>query len=187
MRAAQRHTHSLLQVCCASFCPTNSNLLALGTAACQTRLYDMRRLNAPLGRALSTRAVSYVRFFRKHLFASIVNSSLHMYDVHALSTGASTPLVREFKGHLNERNFVGMAVSSEGYIFTGTEANEVVMYHESVPSVLIRQPVTGLDARASVVGKAVEKPMVSCVTVSKSGKYVVAGGAIGWVNVMQVV
>ncbi len=35
-----------------------------------------------------------------------------------------------YRGHLNERNFVGLSVSSEGYVACGSEDNSVVCYHQ---------------------------------------------------------
>lgn len=37
--------------------------------------------------------------------------------------------VRTFKGHTNEKNFVGLTVNSE-YIACGSESNEVYVYHK---------------------------------------------------------
>lgn len=37
--------------------------------------------------------------------------------------------VRTFKGHTNEKNFVGLTVNSE-YIACGSETNEVFVYHK---------------------------------------------------------
>lgn len=39
------------------------------------------------------------------------------------------PKVRTFKGHTNEKNFVGLTVNSE-YIACGSETNEVFVYHK---------------------------------------------------------
>lgn len=173
-----------LQVCCAAFCPSNANLLAIGTASCQARLYDVRRTDAPLATAQASRAVSYVRFHRGHLFASVVNSSILQFDV----TSPTLPLVREFRGHVNDRNFVGMAVSGEGYLCSGTERNTVAVYHENVPRMLMEQPISALDgaaaAQADKPAKA-DQPVVSCVTVSHSAQHIVAGNTTGWVNVMR--
>ncbi|RYR00147.1 hypothetical protein Ahy_B07g088230 isoform B [Arachis hypogaea] len=44
--------------------------------------------------------------------------------------------VRTFKGHANEKNFVGLTVNSE-YIACGSETNEVFVYHKE-----ISKPVT---------------------------------------------
>lgn len=37
--------------------------------------------------------------------------------------------VRTFKGHTNEKNFVGLTVNGE-YIACGSETNEVFVYHK---------------------------------------------------------
>lgn len=37
--------------------------------------------------------------------------------------------VRTFKGHTNEKNFVGLTVNSE-YIACGSETNDVFVYHK---------------------------------------------------------
>lgn len=39
------------------------------------------------------------------------------------------PQVRTFRGHTNEKNFVGLTVNSE-YIACGSETNEVFVYHK---------------------------------------------------------
>ncbi|MBA0590203.1 hypothetical protein Gorai_018918, partial [Gossypium raimondii] len=44
--------------------------------------------------------------------------------------------LRTFKGHTNEKNFVGLTVNSE-YIACGSETNEVYVYHKE-----ISKPVT---------------------------------------------
>lgn len=38
-----------------------------------------------------------------------------------------------YAGHTNERNFVGLSVTDDGYIATGSEDNSVVAYHASLP------------------------------------------------------
>ncbi len=40
---------------------------------------------------------------------------------------------RVLRGHVNEKNFVGLSVSPEGYIACGSETNQVFAYHSSMP------------------------------------------------------
>ncbi|CDP05924.1 unnamed protein product [Coffea canephora] len=40
--------------------------------------------------------------------------------------------LQSFTGHLNVKNFVGLSVS-DGYIATGSETNEVFVYHKALP------------------------------------------------------
>lgn len=177
-------------MCSAVFHPQNANLLALGTANAALKLYDVRRLDAPLGTASAPRAVSYVRFMGDHVVAAAVDSVICMYNTAAVARGAETggglvEPVREFRGHLNQRHFVGLACSPEGYIFTGSENNSVCMYHRSVPTALAEQPVLTQDAMGGGLIHGAERPIVNCLTVDKGLKYVVSGGTTGWVNVMR--
>lgn len=174
----------LLQVCSAVFNPTDANLLAVGTS-CFARLYDIRRLDTPLGSVTAPKAVSYVRFMGKHLVAASVDSVLCMYDTERMASAAGASAlqpVRKFCGHLNSRNFVGLACSQQGYMFTGSENNSVVMYHRSVPAPVAEQPVVDTDD----MGGGAAKATVSCVAVTKALDCVVTGGTTGWVNVMKV-
>lgn len=174
-------------MCSAVFCPNNSNLLALGTASCQAQLYDIRRASAPLAAVRAPRAVSYVRIANKRLYASVVNSTVQMYNLSALADGLTPPPACEFKGHLNERNFVGLAVNSEGYVFSGSETNEVAMYHNSVPALLQTKALATADEAAPAEAQAPERPIVSCVTATQGGDVLVAAGTTGWVHVLRLV
>ena len=116
-----------------------------------------------------------------------MNSSIQQYNLQGLCNGSSASPVREHKGHLNERNFVGMAVNSAGYVFTGSETNEVVMYHSSAPGALVKREIKGTDVLAGMDGKGGEQPIASCVAVGQAGDVVVAGGTTGWVNAMRLV
>lgn len=175
-----------MQVCSAVFHPQNSNLLALGTANAALKLYDVRRLDAPLGTAAAPRAVSYVRFMGDHVVAAAVNSVICMYNTAAVARGGEdVGPVREFRGHLNQRHFVGLACNPDGYIFTGSENNTVCMYHRSVATALAEQPVVAQDAMGIGLVNGSERPIVNCLTVDKGLNYVVSGGTTGWVNVMK--
>lgn len=176
-----------MQVCSAVFCPDNSNLLALGTASCQAQVYDVRRTTAPLAAVRAPRAVSYVRIVGSRLYASVVNSTVQMYDLAALSDGLTPAPIAEFKGHLNERNFVGLAVNQDGYVFSGSETNEVAMYHNSAPALLNSKALATADDTIGGDGPAPERPIVSCVTATRGGDVLVAAGTTGWVHVLQLV
>lgn len=174
----------VLQVCSASFCPTDANLLAVASG-CFARLYDIRRLDTPLGSVTAPKAASYVRFMGKNLVAASVDSVLCMYDTEEVARATevnSVQPVREFRGHINARNFVGLACSQAGYIFTGSENNSVVMYHRSVSAPVAQQTVVNTDALGLSGGP---EAIVSCVAVTAAMDHVVAGGTTGWVNVMK--
>lgn len=45
--------------------------------------------------------------------------------------------VRTFKGHINEKNFVGLTVNDE-YIACGSETNDVFVYHKVSQCLLLQ-------------------------------------------------
>eukprot|EP00775_Hariotina_reticulata_P011180 gene11180-11330_t len=97
-------------VCGVDFCDWNENLLGLAAADHRVHLYDLRRLATPL-LTLSghRRAVSYAKFFGPG----------------QLPTGAQPRKL--FKGHKNEKNFVGLAVlPSAGLMAVGSESRSTL-------------------------------------------------------------
>lgn len=60
-------------------------------------------------------------------------NSLHSFFFTSLMLSSLHPnfQVRTYRGHVNERNFIGLSVNSE-YIACGSETNEVVVYHKVI-------------------------------------------------------
>ncbi|KAG5232018.1 hypothetical protein OIU76_005150 [Salix suchowensis] len=119
-------------ICCVKYNPGSSNHIAVGSADHHIHYYDLRNVSHPLYVFSGHRkAVSYVKFLSNSELASAsTDSTLRLWDVKE-----NLP-VRTFRGHTNEKNFVGLSVSSE-YIACGSETNEVVVYHKE-----ISKPVT---------------------------------------------
>lgn len=124
-------------VCSVQFSPENSHQIALGAANHRVYLYDLRRTAVPLmSVAGHERAVSYVRFLSGGQLASAsTDSTLKLWDTRhtAGQTGALPANVQTFRGHRNERNFVGLSASSQGYLACGSEDHNVFVYHRSLP------------------------------------------------------
>ncbi|GLT54646.1 hypothetical protein SLA2020_278280 [Shorea laevis] len=101
--------------------PGSSNYIAVGSADHQIHYYDLRNISQPVHVFSGHRkAVSYVKFLSNNELASAsTDSTLRLWDVKE-----NTP-VRTFRGHTNEKNFVGLSVNSE-YIACGSETNEVL-------------------------------------------------------------
>jgi protein suppressor of PHYA-105 1 len=58
-----------------------------------------------------------------------------------------------FRGHANEKNFVGLAVSPSGYIACGSENNRLHLYHHALPlTVATHQFGGGCTAPPTVSG-----------------------------------
>lgn len=119
-------------ICCVKYNPGSSNYIAVGSADHQIHYYDLRNVTHPLYVFSGHRkTVSYVKFLSNSELASAsTDSTLRLWDVKE-----NLP-VRTFRGHTNEKNFVGLSVSSE-YIACGSETNEVFVYHKE-----ISKPVT---------------------------------------------
>jgi protein suppressor of PHYA-105 1 len=166
-------------VCSVQFSPESPHLLACGCANYRTYLYDLRKTAQAL--ACTTghrRAVSYVRWLGgEQLVTASTDNTLKLWSVPALAaagtmlsaagggegaaSAASAACITTYAGHLNQRNFIGLAVlpgspgdnssaglgcgvarSSSGgggvrplggYIVCGSETNDVYAYHTSMP------------------------------------------------------
>ncbi|KAI3440906.1 uncharacterized protein J3R85_002937 [Psidium guajava] len=114
-------------ICCVKYNPGSSNFIAVGSADHHIHYYDLRNISQPLHVFMGHRkAVSYVKFLSNNELASAsTDSTLRLWDVKE-----NLP-VRTFKGHTNEKNFVGLTVNSE-YIACGSETNEVYVYHKEI-------------------------------------------------------
>ncbi|PRQ18821.1 putative transcription factor WD40-like family [Rosa chinensis] len=119
-------------ICCVKYNPGSSNCIAVGSADHHIHYYDLRNVSQPLHVFTGHRkAVSYVKFLSNYELASAsTDSTLRLWNV------KDNIPVRTFKGHTNEKNFVGLTVNSE-YIACGSETNEVFVYHKE-----ISKPVT---------------------------------------------
>ncbi|CAK9184082.1 unnamed protein product [Ilex paraguariensis] len=119
-------------ICCVKYNPGSSVHVAVGSADHHIHYYDLRNTSQPLHVFSGHRkTVSYVKFLSNNELASAsTDSTLRLWDVKE-----NLP-VRTFRGHTNEKNFVGLTVTSE-FIACGSETNEVFVYHKAIP-----KPVT---------------------------------------------
>lgn len=125
-------------VCSARFSPIDSNVIAVGAADHRVFLFDLRKPSIPiLNEKRHTKAVSYVRFSgTDRLISASTDSSLRSWNI----TPKSDQIV--FKGHVNEKNFVGLSIdSSEGLIATGSEDNSVYIYDGILNSPVLKCPM----------------------------------------------
>lgn len=114
-------------ICCVKYNPGSSIYVAVGSADHHIHYFDLRNPSAPLHVFKGHRkAVSYVKFLSTNELASAsTDSTLRLWDV------KENCQVRTFKGHTNEKNFVGLTVNNE-YIACGSETNEVFVYHKAI-------------------------------------------------------
>mmetsp|Transcript_4168 Transcript_4168/g.8045 ORF Transcript_4168/g.8045 Transcript_4168/m.8045 type:complete len:543 (-) Transcript_4168:796-2424(-) len=118
---------SRAQVCCVKFNPESENEIAFGSADHDVHVYDIRYTRQPrhVFRGHG-KAVSYVRFLSgTQLCSASTDSTLKMWDVR------SGKELRTFRGHRNEKNFVGLSVTKD-LITCGSENNAVYAYFRAL-------------------------------------------------------
>lgn len=139
--------HVPANVCSVKCSPTDGNLVAVGCANHRVYLFDVRWPAAPTAVVSGPhRAVSYVRFMGGDtLVASSTDNAIRVWSLRdilltqdGLKRSMSPPPACTFMGHKNERNFVGLSVSDDGYIVTGSEDNSVHVYYKRIPFGLAR-------------------------------------------------
>lgn len=134
-------------VCCVKFNPKSSCHLAFGSADHCVHYYDLRSMKEPLCifkvsfsvvkivdinliKLFSSqghkKAVSYVKFLNTHeIISAGTDGTLKLWDINK-----PPYCLRSFVGgHINEKNFVGLATNGD-YIACGSEDNSLCIYYK---------------------------------------------------------
>lgn len=129
-------------VCCVAFDPAaGGTQVAVGAADHAVRVYDIRSPATPLSVLAGHRkAVSYVRHSAAGLVSASTDSTLRLWGGAPRGGAAAPHPARVFRGHANERHFVGLAASGD-LLACGSESNEVVVYHASMARPVARRAV----------------------------------------------
>lgn len=108
--------------------------LAFGSADHKIYYYDMRNIRVPLCTFTGhNKTVSYVKYIDSStLVSASTDNTLKLWDLSMCTSRVVDSPVQSFTGHMNIKNFVGLSVS-DGYIATGSETNEVFIYHKAFP------------------------------------------------------
>lgn len=179
-------------VCSAAFDASDpaGHTLALGAADHAVRVFDLRSPRAPL-HVLSghRKAASYVRWGAGGLVSASTDSTLRLWPLpkgsgtaaaagDAPPTTAAPPVAlrppRVFKGHVNERNFVGLAADPRhDLLAAGSETGEIVVWHASMARPVARARVssgsvigsggTESDSAPAAAAASTPQPFVSAV------------------------
>ena len=116
-------------VCCAQYSPENAHCIAVGCVDQKVYIFDLRRLAEPVQILDSHRkVVSYVKYLNANEIASAsTDNTINVWNV---NTGELTCAL---KGHVNERNFVGLTAVGD-HVACGSETNEVFIYRKDLSS-----------------------------------------------------
>lgn len=121
-------------VCCVQFPVDSGRALAFGSADHKIYYYDLRNSKLPLCTLIGhNKTVSYVKFIDSTtLVSASTDNTIKLWDLSTCTSRILDSPLQSFTGHMNVKNFVGLSVS-DGYIATGSETNEVVIYHKAFP------------------------------------------------------
>ncbi|KAF6169098.1 hypothetical protein GIB67_038595 [Kingdonia uniflora] len=181
---------NVANVCCVQFSPHSANLLAFGSDDYKTYCYDFRNTRNPWC-ALSGhgKAVSYVKFLDPEtLISASTENTLKLWDLNKTnSSGLSINACSlTFRGHTNEKNFVGLSIS-EGYIACGSEMNEVYAYHKSFPMPRTSHKFGSIDPISGQETSDDNGQFVSSVCWRGKSEMVVTANSSGSIKVLQIV
>ncbi|KAI8472315.1 MAG: WD40-repeat-containing domain protein [Monoraphidium minutum] len=197
-------------VCSVAFSPEAGHLLAAGSVNHKIHLFDIRKPSAPLAVAPGhSKAVSYVKFMPGgRLVSASTDGTLRVWSAPGLAAagaagggeaayGAACEAV--LRGHANERNFVGLTASDDGYVVCGSETNEVVCYHRALPPPVARHSFYGRrragggggagggGARGGGGPGGEDAHFVSAVCWSRRHGTLLAGNSAGHIKVLQLI
>ncbi|GIY95868.1 e3 ubiquitin-protein ligase COP1 [Caerostris extrusa] len=169
-------------VCCVKFNPDSRNHLAFGSADHCVHYYDLRNVTQPVEVFKGhKKAVSYVKFLNgKEIVSASTDSQLKLWNVdHSYS-------LRSFKGHINEKNFVGLA--TDGNFVACVKNNSLYIYYKGLSSEIL---TFRFDACRSLLEKERKdedsNEFVSAVCWRMGSNVVVAANSQGNIKILELV
>ncbi|XP_055694076.1 E3 ubiquitin-protein ligase COP1-like [Lutzomyia longipalpis] len=168
-------------ICCVKFNPKSSCHIAFGSADHCVHYYDLRHTTKPL--CVFTghqKAVSYVKFLNEQeIVSASTDSRLRLWNVN------SPPYsIRSYVGHMNEKNFVGLATDGE-YIACGSEDISLYVYYKGLPKPLFSMKIdrpSSVDQSGSDLNE-----FVSAVCWRKQCNVMVVANSRGIVKILELV
>ncbi|XP_073303015.1 protein SPA1-RELATED 4-like isoform X2 [Primulina huaijiensis] len=172
-------------VCCVQFPSDSAHCLAFGSADHRIYYYDLRNSKMPLCTLVGHhKTVSYVKFIDSTtLVSASTDNTLKLWDLSMCNSRVLDCPMQSFTGHLNVKNFVGLSVS-EGFIATGSETNEVFVYHKALPMPSMSYKFSSTDSlSADEVDDSAQ--FVSSVCWRGQSSTLVAANSMGHIKVLE--
>ncbi|XP_052178009.1 protein SPA1-RELATED 4 isoform X2 [Diospyros lotus] len=174
-------------VCCVQFPVDSGHSLAFGSADHRVYYYDLRNSRMPLCTLIGhNKTVSYVKFIDStNLVSASTDNTLKLWDLSMCTSQVLDSPLQSFTGHRNVKNFVGLSVS-EGYIATGSETNEVFIYHKAFPMPALSFKFSSVDP---VSGDELDDPaqFISSVCFRGQSSTLVAVNSTGNIKLLEMV
>lgn len=170
-------------VCCVKFNPRSSCHLAFGSADHCVHYYDLRNMKEAVAVFKGhKKAVSYVKFLNSEdIVSASTDSQLKLWNI-------NTPYcLRSFVGHINEKNFIGLATDGD-YVACGSENNAMYIYYKGLSKKLFSykfeavQGVLEQERREDDMNE-----FVSAVCWKQNSNVVVAANSQGIINILELV
>lgn len=170
-------------VCCVKFNPQSSFHLVFGCADHFVHYYDIRKPNQALGVFKGhKKAVSYAKFVSKEdIVSASTDSELKLWNVN------DPNCTRSFRGHTNEKNFVGLATDGN-YIACGSENNSLYVYYKGLSNPLLTYK---FDVVKSVLNRDHREEdgneFVSSVAWRENSNILTAANSQGTIKILELV
>lgn len=178
-------------ICSVRFHPEIGHLLAYGSADHNVHVYDLRNSAKPLDILRGhKKAVSYVRFTDdSNVVSASTDCTLKLWILAGQDTKtpvSTSTLARSYSGHVNEKNFVGLAVQGD-LLACGSENNSVYLYHRdlSKPLATFRFTLNCPITDSSMENEA--QQFVSSVCWKTDSNMLVAANSLGNIRVLEIV
>ncbi|KAF4386646.1 hypothetical protein F8388_006601 [Cannabis sativa] len=174
-------------VCCVQFPLDSGRSIAFGSADHKIYYYDLRNAKVPLCTLVGhNKTVSYVKFVDStNIVSASTDNSLKLWDLSACTSRVIDTPVHSFTGHVNVKNFVGLSVF-DGYIATGSETNEVFIYHKAFPMPALQFQFNNFDPHS---GNEMDKTnqFISSVCWRGQSNTLVAANSAGNIKLLEMV
>lgn len=170
-------------VCCVQFNPSSRYHLAFGSADHCVHYYDLRNMKEEVKVFKGHRkAVSYVKFVSsEEIVSASTDSLLKVWNVN------KSHCVRSLQGHINEKNFVGLATDGE-YVACGSENNSLYVYYKGMSKKLFSLK---FDQKKWVLDQEQKEEesteFVSAVCWRRGSNIIAAGNSKGIIKILQMV
>lgn len=180
-------------VCCVKFNPYSRYCLAYGAADHCVHYVDLRQPKEPLRVFKGHRkAVSYVKFLSdRELVSASTDSQLKLWSVE------DNVSYRSFRGHTNEKNFVGLSTTNgskddrRDLIACGSENNALYLYSKGLSQPLLHYRFDVVKSALLVDKERAEQEesaeFVSAVCWKPDSNVIVAANSQGTIKILELV
>jgi len=170
-------------VCCVKFNPDSRYHLAFGSADHCIHYYDLRNSKEPQMVLKGHRkAVSYAKFVNSgEIVSASTDSQLKLWNIN------KSQCLQTFKGHINEKNFVGLATDGD-YIACGSENNSMYVYYKGLSKHILAFKFDAIRTVLQPEKKEEESgEFVSSVCWRANSSVVIAANSQGVIKVLELI